>query len=95
MTERILTLHPDPEKSGVTIDQEKYEVIKAAILTVLGTAPEVRFSDLPGAVRSVVGEDFPGSVSWYVITVKLDMEARGEIERVPGKKPQHLRLKER
>jgi len=93
MTGRILTLHPDPEKAGVNIDQGKYEVIKAAILNVLEAVPEVRFGDLLGAVRKVVGDDFPGSVSWYVTTIKLDLEARGLIERVPGKKPQHLRLK--
>ena len=32
-----------------------------------------------------------GSLMWYLITVKLDMEARGEIERVPAKRPQHIR----
>jgi len=35
---------------------------------------------------------FEGSISWYVTTVKLDMEARGEIERVPDSNPQQLRL---
>ena len=33
----------------------------------------------------------PGSVSWYTTTVKLDMEVKREIERVPGSKPQRLR----
>ena len=93
MTERILTLHPDSQKAGVNIDQGKYEVIKAAILEVVGAAPEVSFSELRGSVRKVLGDNFTGSVSWYVTTVKLDLEARGLIERVPGKKPQHLRLK--
>lgn len=32
-----------------------------------------------------------GSVSWYTTTVKLDLEARGELERVPGSRPQRLR----
>jgi hypothetical protein len=31
------------------------------------------------------------SVMWYVTTVALDLEARGEIERVPGSKPQRPR----
>jgi Family of unknown function (DUF6958) len=93
MTERILTLHPDPQKEGVNIDTGKYEVIKAAILEVVGAAPEVTFGDLTSAVRRLLGDTFPGSVSWYVTTVKLDLEARGLIERVPDKKPQHLRLK--
>ena len=95
MTERIFTLHPDPQKAGVNIDKGKYEVIKAAILEVLKAAPEVSFSELRVAVRTLLGDTFPGSVSWYVTTVKLDLEAQGLIERVPGKKSQHLRLKER
>ena len=93
MTERILTLHPDPQKGGVNIDKGMYEVIRAAILEVVGAAPEVSFSDLRAAIRKLLGDSFPGSVSWYVTTVKLDLEARGLIERVPGRKPQHLRLK--
>jgi len=32
-----------------------------------------------------------GSAGWYTWTVKLDLKARGFIERVPGSKPQRLR----
>lgn len=32
---------------------------------------------------------------WYVTTVKLDLEARGELVRVAGVKPQHLMRKSR
>ncbi len=32
-----------------------------------------------------------GSVSWYTTTVKLDMEVRGEIERLPGSRPKRIR----
>jgi hypothetical protein len=34
-----------------------------------------------------------GSVSWYTTTVKLDLEVKGEIERIPGSSPQRLRLR--
>lgn len=33
----------------------------------------------------------PGSVRWYTKAVQLDLEARGEIERVPGETPLRLR----
>jgi hypothetical protein len=33
-----------------------------------------------------------GSISWYATMVKLDLEARGEIERIPGSSPQRIRL---
>ena len=37
-------------------------------------------------------EKFDGSISWYVTTIKLDLEARGIIERIPKKRPQTLKL---
>jgi hypothetical protein len=39
-----------------------------------------------------VGHSFNGSVMWYVTTVKLDLEARGEIKRVPNSRPQLVKL---
>ncbi len=33
-----------------------------------------------------------GERIWYTISVKLDLEARGVIERVPGRSPQVIRL---
>jgi len=36
-----------------------------------------------------------GSTGWYTTTVKLDLEAKGEIERVPGSTPQRLRRPKR
>ena len=50
------------------------------------------FKDLPAAVESALERPFDGSVSWYVTTVKLDLEARGVIVRVPKARPQRLRL---
>jgi len=45
-------------------------------------------------VNDYLRERFEGSVSWYFTTVKLDLEARGILERVPGERPQRIRLKE-
>ena len=38
--------------------------------------------------------DFDGKPIWYIVTVKLDLEARGVIERVPKTSPHKLRMKE-
>lgn len=90
MSDRIYAQHPDPEKEGVSIDKLKYETIREAILTTLGNGP-VPFKDLPIQVKKLC-PDFDGSISWYVTTVKLDLEARGVIERVLGKSPQQVRM---
>ena len=89
---RIMALHPDPKKQGTRIDREKYEQIKAAILDAIGEAREIAFGMLAEAVESRLTAPFDGSIGWYTTTVKLDLEARGFIEQVPGKRPQHLRL---
>ena len=92
MTERIEALHPHKGKQGTSIDRHKYDTIKDAILAATAEHCVIAFRDLADAVRSRIGADFEGSVSWYVTTVKLDLEARGLIERIPGRKPQQLRL---
>jgi hypothetical protein len=43
-------------------------------------------------VEKEVNGKFEGSVTWYVTTVKLDMEARGEIKRVTNSRPQLVKL---
>ena len=92
MEEKILTLHPEQGKSGVNIDRRKYEVVRDAILDAIRVKGEITFKDLTAEVKQRLQGRFEGSVSWYVTTIKLDLEARGEIERIPGRKPQHLRM---
>ena len=41
--------------------------------------------DLTEEVRHKLAGHFDGSISWYVTTAKLDLEARGMTERVPKK----------
>lgn len=91
MKDTIRTLHPE-KKPGVNISREKYEIIRAAILCVLQTQKEITFMNLSRAVEQEVHGRFEGSVTWYVTTVKLDMEARGEVKRVPNSRPQLVRL---
>ena len=91
MNDKIMTLHPDG-KAGVNINVPKYELIKEAILVVIRELGEVTFTDLVAAVDHRLAGQFDGSIAWYVTTVKLDLEARTIIERIPGHKPQQLRL---
>lgn len=91
MEKRIMTQHPDG-RIGVNITQEKYDVIRAAILDSLRLHGERDFKEMIEDVRRKLGTRFDGSVSWYVTAVKLDLEARGIIERIPGETPLRLRL---
>ncbi|HKG53844.1 MAG TPA: hypothetical protein VKB04_06260 [Anaerolineales bacterium] len=91
MKDTIHTLHPQ-KKQGVKISKEKYEIIRKAILCVLQTEKEITFMNLSRAVEKQVNGNFEGSVTWYVTTVKLDLEARGQVKRVPNSRPQLVKL---
>lgn len=90
MTEKIMTLHPEG-KQGVNIDMKKYEAVKAAILESIEANGTILFKDLSAAVEARLPADWEGSIGWYTTTVKLDLEARGIIERIPKRSPQEIR----
>lgn len=91
MSERIMTLHPEG-KQGVNIEKEKYDVVRQAIIAALQANQPQTFSGLEQAVSAQLAGNFDGSVSWYFTTVKLDLEARQVVARVPNTRPQQLRL---
>jgi len=91
MKDMIRTLHPH-KKQGVNISREKYEIIRKAIMTALRAQKEISFMHLSRAVEKEVNGTFEGSVNWYVTTVKLDLEARGTVKRVPNSRPQLVKL---
>ena len=91
VSEKIMCLHPEG-KSGTNIDKQKYEKVKGAILDILGEYEVHPFKTLADEVSKRLDDSFEGSFGWYTTSVKLDLEARGLIERVPKKSPQQLRL---
>jgi hypothetical protein len=86
-----MTLHPEG-KEGVNIEKQKYDLIKNAILASVKQQGDILFKDLSAAVEANLPGTFDGSIGWYTTTVKLDLEARGVIERVPKQSPQKIRL---
>lgn len=92
MDDTIITKHPHKGKSGLNISRAKYNVVRNAILDCLRRNGEMTFRDLTSEVRRKLEGTFYGSISWYVTTVKLDLEARHIIERIPHRRPQQLRL---
>lgn len=91
--EKILTLHPEEGKQGVNISRTKYEMIRQAILDAVRSQGTITFQGLVSLVDYNLRNRFEGSIPWYVTTVKLDLEARGEIERIPGSGEQVLKIK--
>ena len=95
--EKIMVETLTPGKQPTRIDRWKYDLVREAILSVVPADENgIEFSQLVQLVEgSIPADDLErlGSVSWYTTTVKLDMEVKGEIERVPSSKPQRLRRK--
>ena len=89
--ERILTLHPAGKK-GVNILKRRYEIIKNYILKEITSAGEISYQALSDKAVNDLSETFDGKVVWYVVSVKLDLEARSIIERIPKTSPHQIRL---
>ncbi len=89
--EKILTLHPQGKK-GVNILKRRYDHIKDFILQKLEETDEMTFDQMSDLAEEELTGTFDGKVLWYLVTVKLDLEARKSIERVPKTSPHKLRL---
>jgi len=92
---KITCKTPTPGKKPTRIARWKYDLLRQAILSILSDDDQVvEFKQLAALVRDRLRADELerlGSVSWYTTTVKLDLEVKGEIERIAGTGPQKLR----
>ncbi len=86
-SEKVLTLNPERGKKGVSMGRSKYEFVKSAIVDCFGGKPELTKAELVEGVGRGLKGRLDGSVEWSVMAVKLDLEARGIISRVPGSSP--------
>ena len=68
--------------------------MKAAILRCVRSRREVPLQVVRSDMENELLGRFEGSVSWYLTIVKLDLEARGILERVPGKRPPRIKPRE-
>lgn len=92
MEEKILTLHPEGKK-GVNILKRRYDQIAACLLEVIQEHTIITYSDANDLIIERLTGKFDGKITWYVVSVKLDLEARGIIERIPKTSPHQLRMK--
>lgn len=87
-----MTLHPKG-KNGVNILKRRYDTIKDFIVMTLQNHKEISFEELTNLAIDKLTETFDGKVLWYLVTVKLDLEARKIIERIPKTSPHKIRMK--
>ncbi|MEO1481364.1 MAG: hypothetical protein AAFU77_04610 [Myxococcota bacterium] len=90
--ETLITEHP-AGKNGTRVNRASYDAYRKAILSVIPKSKTgIAFSELSDRVKDKVAPEFltDGSrCGWWVTTVKLDLEAKGVIERFGS--PQRLR----
>jgi hypothetical protein len=74
----------NPNTGGrMNIDKETYDLFSKAIYKTLKKNQPLTYSQLVEGIEDCFKQEktkFNGSVSWYAITVKHDMHARGVIE---------------
>ncbi len=94
MTDKVQLKHPRG-KTPVKMSKEKYNLLKPAVLKYLRAKKKATFGELSGAIAKefkAKGQAFEGSLPWHLEWVKLDLEARKVIRRVPGSTPQQYVL---
>lgn len=90
MEEKIQTKHPQAKKTW-KISRKKYDIIRKLILECVAKK-ESTYTDMVGYIKQKLKNRFEGSVNWYAEVVKLDLEARGSIIRIPNTAPQLYRI---
>jgi hypothetical protein len=80
----------------MNIDGTTYELFSKAIYHLLKAGKELTFTQITEGIAARFEEQktsFHGSVEWYTVTVKNDMQSRGIIEAIliKGKKLHRLR----
>ncbi|HEX6335290.1 MAG TPA: hypothetical protein VFZ78_13745 [Flavisolibacter sp.] len=79
---RVECLNPNTG-SRMNIDKSTYDLFSKAIYHTLKQRQPLTYTEIVDGIRDCFREQktrFSGSVSWYAVTVKHDMHARGIIE---------------
>jgi uncharacterized protein DUF6958 len=80
---------------NILIDREKYDLVRQAILDTLPAAEDgITWVELTEKIGPLLPERLfrhMGTVRWYARAVQLDLEAQGDIMRIPDSKPLRLR----
>ena len=94
-SKKIIVTHPATGTER-KFDAAIYEPVKAAILQSLKNSKGKTFTELTDDVVKTIRKkmpDFKGSIPWYTISVRLDLETRGIVETFIEKGKKLNRLK--
>ena len=89
METKIQLKHPAGKKA-VSMDKDKYDILKKALLNRLTKIGESTHKEILRTVTEDFKKNktkFDGSIEWHLEWVKLDLEARKEIKRMGDKSP--------
>jgi hypothetical protein len=92
---KIIVTHPATGTER-KFDSAIYEPLKAAILQSLKGTRGKTFTELTDDVVKVIRKKMPGfkgSIPWYTISIRLDLETRGMVETFVEKGKKLNRLK--
>jgi len=92
---KTVMTHPETKRE-MKVESSIYEPVKAAILQSLKGSKGKTFTELSDDVVKIIRKKMPGfkgSVPWYTISTRLDMETRGVVETFVEKGKKLNRLK--
>ena len=89
MESKIQLKHPAGKKA-VSMETGKYNALKKPLLDLLKIKGESTHAEMLQAITDDFKKNktkFEGSIEWHMEWVKLDLEARKEIKRIPDTSP--------
>jgi hypothetical protein len=89
MEQKMQLKHPAGKKA-ISMDKEKYSVIKKSLLMSLKGKVELTHKEILKAITEDFKKNkikFAGSIEWHMEWVKLDLEAKKEIKRMADSLP--------
>jgi hypothetical protein len=92
---KVVVTHPQTG-TAMKFDAAIYEPVKAAILATLKGSKGKTFTELTEGVVKIIRKKMPGfkgSIPWYTISTRLDLETRGIVETFMEKGKKLNRLK--
>ena len=92
---KVIVTHPQTGTER-KFDAALYEAVKAAILQSLKGSKGKTFTELTNDVVKIIRKKMPqfkGSIPWYTISIRLDLETRGMVETFVEKGRKLNRLK--